>query len=209
MHNHLRAIAAVIALAAIAFVVVYRNHHHLRTCTGCGLPLHVHVANKPIQKGTPGDVIRTNASYYKLANLPRSQIETGAILDPSTLAGKVAVKDIQTGQQLTAAEFAAGSPGMPGPSMNERAVVIKLTSPKDIGSQITAGSHVDLSIATIRHGSNTNHRAVLRKLYGNMYVLSVSTNGGTVTLRASPQQAGRLVYVSGKANDRFVVRLHR
>jgi hypothetical protein len=91
----------------------------------------------------------------------------------------------------------APSPAIGG---SERAVVIEPTPPKGIGSQITAGSHVDVTAAT--HGEIR-----LRELYGNMYVLDASSSAGTVTLRATLQQAGRLVYAS--VNDRLVVRLHR
>ena len=34
----------------------------------------------------------------------------------------------------------------------------------------------------------------LRELYQNLQVLSVSDNSRTVTLRATPQQAGKLIY---------------
>lgn len=92
-----------IAVAAIAFVV-YRNHHHGSVNATPG-PIMVLVANQPIQKGTTGNAVRSDAGLYRVAGFPHSQIESGAIVDPSQLVGKVAAKDIPAGQQLTAADF--------------------------------------------------------------------------------------------------------
>ena len=99
----------------------------------------------------------------------------------------------------------AGRAPMPGPNpggSSQRAVVIKPASVTQIGRQITAGSHVDVWVATTGHGSNK-----LRTLDRHMEVLGTSPSAGRVTLRATLQQAGKLVYAS--ANDRLVVRLHR
>jgi flagella basal body P-ring formation protein FlgA len=103
MSGRFRAIVVVIGAAAIAFGV-YRNYHHHYGTTSFG-PITVLVANRPIQKGTSGDVIRSRVGFYRVVNVRTSQIEAGAIVDPSTLVGKVAVKDVPAGQQLTAADF--------------------------------------------------------------------------------------------------------
>ena len=101
MSGQLRAVAVVVAVAAIAFVV-YRNHHHSYRNEVVGGPVLVLVAKRPIQKGT---VIRTTGRYYKVADFALSQVKAGAITDTSMLTGAVAVKDIAAGQQLTAADF--------------------------------------------------------------------------------------------------------
>lgn len=204
MHRHLRTIAVLIAVVGIVFAV-YQHEHSYRTSHG--LPIDVLVAKRTIQKGTTGTAIR-DAVLYQVAVVGKAQIENGAILDPSMLVGKVATEDINPGQQLTVADFASAAQGSLGPPY-QRALIIKPTSSRQIGRQITAGSHVDVWVATARHGSNTNSRPVLRRLYGNMEVLNVNTSNGTVALLATPQQAGRLIFVSGKANDRLVLRLHR
>lgn len=103
MSGRFRAIVVVIAVAAIAFGVYRNQQHHDRNAIGGPIP--VLVANRPIQKGTAGDVIRSTAGFYRVVNVRTSQIEAGAIVDPSTLVGKVAAKDVPVGQQLTAADF--------------------------------------------------------------------------------------------------------
>ena len=185
-------IAAVIAAIAL---IVYLDHYRNSVKSG-NAAITVLVAQKLIQSGTPGDVVRTNPSLYKPTSIPKAQVETGAIVDPGTLAGTVATTDVSPGQQLTSADF--------GPATNsvayqlgrdQRAVVIPLGSPQEVGGQIGAGSHVDGWVAL--NGSN-------HLLFQNMYVLG--TNGGNVTLRATPRQAGQLILASQDAQIWLVLR---
>ena len=43
------------------------------------------------QAGTPGDVIRTTAGFYKVESVPQKQVEAKAIVNPASLAGLVAL----------------------------------------------------------------------------------------------------------------------
>src|SRR4051794_12913286 len=99
-------IAAIIAaIALIAYLNHYRNSVNANSAA-----IQVLVANKLIQQGTSGDVLRTNPSYYETTGIAKSHVESGAITDPATLAGQVALADISPGQQLTASDFGpAGS----------------------------------------------------------------------------------------------------
>lgn len=104
MNLRLRAIAALIAVAAIVFVV-YRNHHHGPVLnTGGDLPIPVLVAKGPIQQGTAGLVI-AKIPLYRVEAVRVSQIRPGAFVDPSALRDKAALTDIASGEQLTATEF--------------------------------------------------------------------------------------------------------
>jgi flagella basal body P-ring formation protein FlgA len=104
MSGRFRATVVVIAVAAIAFGV-YRNQQH-HDGTNVGGPIRVLVAKALIQKGTTGDAVGSDAGLYRVAGFRSSQVEIGAIVDPSKLVGKVAVKDIPAGRQLTAGDFA-------------------------------------------------------------------------------------------------------
>src|ERR1043165_1341272 len=96
-------IAAVIAAIAL---IVYLDHYR----NSVNKPaVNVLVAQKLIQKGTSGDVIRTSAGYYKLVPIAQKEVKAGAIEDPASLAGKVALTDIAGSQQLTAADFGPAS----------------------------------------------------------------------------------------------------
>jgi Flp pilus assembly protein CpaB len=193
-------IAAIIAaIALIVYLNQYRNSHSGNAA------ISVLVAQKLIQKDTPGDVIRTTSGYYSATSIAKGQVETGAIVDPATLTGQVALTDISPGQQLTAADFGPATTNsvINQLSRNQRAVVIPLGSPQQVGGQITAGSHVDVwTLLTAQ--TNGVSKPVARELFQNMYVLGV--NGGNVTLRATPTQAGTLIYASQNSQPWLVLR---
>jgi Flp pilus assembly protein CpaB len=188
-------IAAIIAAIAL---IVYLNHYRSSVKNG-GAAIQVLVAEKLIQKDTPGDVIRTNPTYYEAKDIAKSSVQTGAFVDPATLAGKVALTDISPGQQLTAADFGPASGLATQINPNQRAVVVALGSPQEVGGQIGPGSHVDVWVSSSAQGSNGVSRTIAKLLFQNMYVLNAV--GGNVTLRSNPRQAGQLIFAS--SNDQI------
>jgi hypothetical protein len=183
-------IAAVIAAIAL---LVYLNQYRNSVNSGKTL-VTVITAKSLIQKGTPGNVIGTTGVYEK-TSLPKNQLKTGAILDPSTLTGKVALVDIYPGQQLTAADFGVAKAGTPILARNQREVVIPLGNPQQAGGQLSLGSHVDVW-AQVGKGE--------RLVFQNMYVVAAS--GGNVTLRTDPLQAGVLIFLSQNSKIWLVLR---
>lgn len=105
----MRAVAVVVALAAIG-VAVYRSHHHrLTVYSGGDLPLPVLHATGFIQKGTTGYAIE-KGFLFTVQAVRRSEIPSGAIVTPDSLKGKVALKNIPAGaelEQLTSAPSTA------------------------------------------------------------------------------------------------------
>jgi Flp pilus assembly protein CpaB len=188
-------IAAVIAAIAL---IVYLNHYR-NSVKNTGAAIQVLVAEKLIQKDTPGDVIRTNPTYYETKEIAKSSVQTGAFVDPATLAGKVALTDISPGQQLTVADFGPASGLATQINPNQRAVVVALGSPQEVGGQIGPGSHVDVWVSSSAQGSNGVSRTIAKLLFQNMYVLNAV--GGNVTLRSNPRQAGQLIFAS--SNDQI------
>jgi pilus assembly protein CpaB len=195
-------IAAVIAAIAL---LVYLNHY--RNSVKSNAPISVLVAQKLILKGTGGDVIRTTAGLYRSTSIPKGQVESGAILDPASLAGKVATTEISPGQQLTASDFGpAGSSLATSLPRGERAVTVQLQSPNQVGGQISSGSHVDVWVAFNGSASNGVSRPIAHELYQNMTVLNVASSGGNVTLEADSRQAGTLIFASENATIWLVLR---
>jgi pilus assembly protein CpaB len=195
-------IAAVIAAIAL---LVYLNHYR-SSVKGGSAPINVLVAKSLIQKGTSGDVVGKTA-LYQVTSIPKSQVKTGAFVDPSTLTGKVALSDIYPGQQLTSADFGAATNSLTEQlARTERAVVVQLDSPQEVGGQITAGSHVDVWIAFNGQGSNGATRPIVRELFQNMTVLNAPSTGGNVTLEATSRQAGALIFASENATIWLVLR---
>ena len=182
-------IAAVIAAIAL---LVYLNHYK-STVTKPNVD--VLVAKRLILSGTTGAVIRTAGGYYTVTSVPNKQVKTGAILDPATLANKVAVDSISPGQQLTAADFGPASVSVATQlNKNQRAVVVALDSPEQVGGQIAAGDHVDVWVLTNAQAGGGAVQPIAKLLFQNMYILGVT--GSNVTLEATPTQSGQLIYAS-------------
>src|SRR4029077_9122433 len=118
------------------------------------------------------DVIRTTSGLYQETSIPKGQVESGAIVNQATLSGQVATTDISPGQQLTASDLAATTTSAVvnqiGPG--QRAVVVTLGSPEQVGGQIAAGSHVDAWVSGSNQSASngTNTQSVVL-LYQNLY----------------------------------------
>jgi Flp pilus assembly protein CpaB len=119
----------------------------------------------------------------------------------------VAVTDISPGQQLTAADFSTATASVANDlNRDERAVVIPLGSPQEVGGQIGGGSHVDVWVTTSSQSANGVTRPIAKLLYQDMYVLNAAPSGGNVTLRATPKQAGAIIYASSNSTIWLVLR---
>lgn len=181
---------AAAVLAAIA-LVVYLNQYRSSVNKGA-VTVQVLVAKKLIQKNTSGTIV-ASTGLYTTKGIAKNQVTTGAFVDASELAGKVALTDVYPGQQLTSADFGVGSNSVSTDlAKGQRAVVVPLDTPSAVGGQIGAGDHVDV-MALI--GTSTG-ASIVREILQNMYVLGVGSDGN-VTLRATPRQAAELIYASG------------
>ena len=180
-------IAAVIAAIAL---LVYLNQYR----SGATSTVQVLVAKKTIPQGTSGDVLAKSTGFYTVAQIPKGNVLNGAITDSSTLSGKVALADINPNSQLAESQFGAGTGVVQKLGPAERAVVVSLGTPQAVGGQIVAGSHVDFWITANGQSANGVTRPIAKLLFQNVLVLGVS--GGNVTLKATPRQAGQIIYAS-------------
>jgi len=189
------AAAVLAAIALLVYLNQYRNSVNAKNAA-----ISVLVAKSLIQKGTPGDVVGTTG-LYQVSSIPKDQVKTGAYVDPQTLTGKVATVDIYPGQQLTANDFAAGNGNAltQNLSRTQRAVVVPLDSPAEIGGQLVAGDHVDVWVLINAQTSNGVSRPLVREVLQDMTVMTAGANGGNVTIRATPKQAGELIFASQNA----------
>src|SRR5436305_12572412 len=90
---------ALLAAAIVLFYLVqYRND-----LNQSNQRVPVLVATGLIPKGTPGIQIASQ-QMYETSQVPRKDVNDGAITDPGVLHGKQAVADINPGQQLTESE---------------------------------------------------------------------------------------------------------
>jgi pilus assembly protein CpaB len=179
-------------LAAIA-LIVYLNQYRSSVNKGA-VPVTVLVAKKNIPQNTSGEVI-TSSGLYTTRRVAKDQA-TGAITNTSELTGKFATTTINAGDQLTSADFASGSNSVSTDlARGQRAVVVPLDSPSQVGDQIAAGDRVDVYAAINVTTANGATNPVVREILQNMYVLNTNSDGN-VTLRATPPEAGKLIFAA-------------
>jgi Flp pilus assembly protein CpaB len=132
------------AVLAGIFLLVYLSQYR-NSVNSQNKAMKVLVAKSLIQAGTPGDVVGTQ-SLFQIASIPKSQLQTGALVDPATLRGRVAAVNVFPGQQLTAADFVVGGAAPLTPSLagSQRAISIPLDAARSLAGQLVAGEHVDI-----------------------------------------------------------------
>jgi Flp pilus assembly protein CpaB len=168
------------------------------------------VAKRTIAKGTSGDVVAAQ-SMFTTATLRESQLREGAFSDPAAIRDRVAVRDVYKGQQLTAADFAAGAVSLPSTlTGRQRIVTIPLDAAHGLIGQLQPGDHVDVyagfnitPVGTVASGVQAF--PVVRRLMDNIPVVdvigkargSVGQQGNTnVSLRMTDAQAAKVAFAS-------------
>jgi Flp pilus assembly protein CpaB len=183
-------------LAAIA-LIVYLNQYRNNLSKTAGFAT-VLIAARPIAANTQGNAI-ASSNLVKAAQVKQSDLQTGAITASSELQNKIATTNIAAGDQLTTADFTSSNTGTSVAgylAKGQRAVVVPLDSPGEVGGQVTPGSQVDVYALVTPSNGNPYVREILQ----NMTVMN-SDSGGNVTLQATPEEAGKLIYASG--NDKI------
>jgi Flp pilus assembly protein CpaB len=176
------------ALAALV-LIVYLNRYRESVNVGAQ-PVSVLVAKRLITKGTSAAVIASQG-VSDLLTIPRDQAKTGAVADPATLRGRVAVADIYPGQQLTLADFSATTTyAIPTLLVgNERAIAIPLDSSHGMTGQVQTGDRVDLYV-----GLGSESGSLLKLLLADVLVLGAPGAGG--------EEAG------GGGNNNFIFKVN-
>jgi Flp pilus assembly protein CpaB len=189
-------------LAGIVLLVYLNSYRNSLKSSATTAP--VLVAKNLIPKGTSGDII-ASTDQFQVQDLPKSQFKDGAITDPQSLTGRVALTDIYPRQQLTAAAFSATPVDTLGNHITgqERAISISLDAVHGLAGQIGAGDHVDIYVGLNRLG-----QPVIKLLMADMTVLRapIGAGGGIFTLKATTRQAASLAWASDNGKLWFVLR---
>src|SRR5919109_1288148 len=133
------------AAVMAAFVLLIYLSQYRSSVNASGADVTVLVAKSLIEKGTPGDVVAVK-ELFQTTEAPQSQLKDGAITDPSTLRGRIALQDIYPGQQITVADFTATRSDALGTKLvdEERAIAVPLDSAHGMIGHIEAGDRVDV-----------------------------------------------------------------
>jgi Flp pilus assembly protein CpaB len=203
------AVAAGAALLAGVSIAVYLNRYR-HSVSSQGAPVTVLVAKRMVAKGTSGDVVASQG-MFTTATLRESQLREGAFSDPAAIRGRVAVRDVYKGQQLTAADFVAGAASLSTSlTGTQRIVTIPLDTAHGLISHLQPGDRVDVyagfNITPVGSVTTSNSFPVVSRLMENILVVDVSGAGKTaavgqqnntnVSLRMSDAQAQKTAFAS-------------
>jgi pilus assembly protein CpaB len=157
VRRRLIAALAALVLAATGAVVLLA---HVRGADARALAgvqtVDVLVVDRPVAEGTPGEDL---ADLVRTERLPAKAAVPGGVTDLDALTGQVATVDLQPGEQLLAARFAAPEdltvPGtVPAPAGTSE-VSILLEPQRAVGGRLAAGDtvgvHVSLADGTTTH----------------------------------------------------------
>lgn len=193
-------------LAGIVLVVYLQSYRN--SINGAAATAPVLVAKNLIPKGTSGDII-ASTDQFQVSEIPKSQFKDGAITDPATLTGRVALTDIYPRQQLSAADFSATPVDTLGNHItgDQRAISVSLDAVHGMVGQIAGGDHVDIYVGLSRL-TRTGVVPVIKLLMADVEILRAPLAGGSgvYTLKASTRQAAVLAYAADNGRMWFVLR---
>jgi Flp pilus assembly protein CpaB len=201
-------VAAILAgLLIFAFVSSY-------TKSGAAAPVNtpVFVSQGFIPRGTPATVVASN-SLLDRTTVPSTHVVVGAISDPATLKGEVAVQDIYPGQQITAADFAVGNVSVASQLTGvERAISVPVDTAHGLIGFVHSGDHVDV-LASLTSGGGggqvttlATNIVVLNAPSGGAGGVGSSSSGGDIVLRATPKEASAMAYAADNGKIWIVLR---
>jgi Flp pilus assembly protein CpaB len=194
------ATAALAGLILIVFIDQYKDD------VNAGLaPAPVLIADRLIPRGTSaGEVI--SEKLFKAGAVAEENIRPGAVTQASQIVGKVAVREVLPGQQITVADFAAAAdPIRSRLAKKERAIQIPIDNVHGLLSTLRPGDHVDILAAFNASSSTTGSGTpTLEPLVRDIRIMQ--NTGSSVILETTDQQGARLAFASDNAKLWFLLR---
>jgi Flp pilus assembly protein CpaB len=176
-------VAVLCALAAGGILLVAMSRYR-KSVDASGSPATVFVATQVIPKGTHGDALASQNLFRPTQILTR-QVSTGAIADAAAFNGKVLVRQVNPGEQLTAADFTANG-GLPAQlAATERAMTITLDSEHGMLGIINTGDHVDVYAGIAVTDATGRSTPVLRLLIPDVTVLKAGSTSSAAGIGSS------------------------
>ena len=210
------ALGGAAALMAAFLLLVYLSQYR-SSVNADSEPVTVLVARTLIEKGMPGDVVGLK-KLFTTDEAPQAQVKDGAITDPSTLRGRVAVEDIYPGQQLTVADFGATTDAIGAKLAGKsRAIAVPLDSARGMVGKVEAGDRVDVFAGfNVLGGGAGQGRPVVKVIMQNALVLDapMAAGGGlggggqtaNVVLRVNRDQATEIAWAVDNGKIWLVLR---
>lgn len=199
------------AILAAILLLVYLNGYRT-SLDSAASPTPVLVAKRLIAKGTPAAVL-SSQSAYELTTLAREHTKTGAVADPDLLEGRIAVRDILPGQQLTVADFSVTTSTAVATKItgSERAISVPADPQRGLIGNVAVGDNVDVYVSI-----SSERGTVVSLLLANVNVLAAAgapsggvTGGGSsgyYVLKVPSGDVARFAYASDEGTIWFVAR---
>jgi pilus assembly protein CpaB len=210
VRRRLIAALAALILAATGTVVLlaYVRGADARALAGTRT-VDVLVVDRPVPEGTPAEEL---AELVRTERLPAKAAVPGVVTDLEELAGRVATVDLQPGEQLLAARFAAPEDlSVPGtvPAPEGAAEVSLLLEPqRAVGGRLAAGDTVGVHVSLPDPSTHVLlHRVLVTQVQGAPVAVAdgegtdTASSGGAapsaslmVTLGLRPEAAEAVVF---------------
>jgi pilus assembly protein CpaB len=174
----------------------------------------VFVARSLIPQGSSADLIASQQLLQR-TTLRGSQVQAGAIADPSVLHGEVAAANIYPGQQIVAADFTPITTTASELAANQRALAVPVDAAHGLIGFVRAGEYVDVLAS---YPAATSGRGSVTALVQDVLVLSApgavsgggglgaSGNNSNIVLRVSEHDATSLAYAADNGKVWIVLR---
>ncbi len=208
MRRRLLAALAALLLAATGAVVLlaYVRGADARALAGVQT-VDVLVVDRPVAEGTPGEDL---ADLVRTERLPAKAAVPGGVTDLDALSGQVATADLQPGEQLLAARFAAPEdltvPGtVPAPAGTSE-VSILLEPQRAVGGRLAGGDTVGVHVSLDGKTHAVLNRVLVTQVQGapapaDGQTTDTAATGGAapsaslmITLGLRPEQAEAVVF---------------
>jgi Flp pilus assembly protein CpaB len=211
------ALGGIAAVLAAFMLLLYLNQYRSSVAADSE-PVTVLIAKSLIEKGMPGDVVGLNR-LFQTDEAPKSQVKDGAITDPSTLHGRIAVEDIYPGQQLTVADFAASTNAIGARLAGKsRAIAVPVDAARGLVGKVEPGDRVDVlaGFNVMGNGTGGQGRPVTKVMIQNALVLDApeATAAGlgaanqtaNIVLRVNRNQATEIAWAVDNGKVWLVLR---
>jgi pilus assembly protein CpaB len=209
LRRRLLAALAALVLAALGAVVLlaYVRGADARALAGVQT-VDVLVVDRPVPEGTPGEEL---AELVRTERLAARAAVPGAVTDLDELAGRVATVDLQPGEQLLAARFAAPEdlsvPGTVAPPEGAAEVSLLLEPQRAVGGRLAAGDTVGVHLSLDGQTDVVLSRVLVTQVQGAPVAVAdgeatdTASSGGAapsaslmVTLGLRPEAAEAVVF---------------
>ncbi|MGR6963448.1 Flp pilus assembly protein CpaB [Geodermatophilus sp. URMC 61] len=192
MRRRLLAALAALLLAATGAVVLlaYVRGADARALAGVQT-VDVLVVDQPVPEGTPAQEL---TELVRTERLPAKAAVEGRVTDLDQLAGQVATADLQPGEQLLAARFAAPEdlsvPGTVAPPEGTSEVSLLLEPQRAVGGRLSAGDSVGVHVSLgLPDGTGVTHSVLHRVLVTQVQGAPAPASEGEGTDTASSGSA--------------------